>query len=81
MQLYVAEYRKVFTESRRITLFYSREDIVESIAKQLAKPNEMLWEVQPANQAMGLPTTYTDISYTDKKKRRSFRYNKFTKKK
>jgi len=80
VQLYVAEYRKVFTESRRITLFYSREDIVESIAKQLAKPNEMLWEVQPANQAIGLPTTYTDISYTKKKKRKS-KYNQFTKKK
>lgn len=80
MQLYVAEYRKVFTESRRITLFYSREDIVESIAKQLARPNEMLWEVQLANQAMGLPTTYIDISYTKKKKRKS-KYNQFTKKK
>jgi hypothetical protein len=82
MELYVAEFHHAFTGTRRITLFYSREDWYENIARGLAGKSEFLFEVQHASKAMGLPTTYADIKYVDKdKKKFKMKYSSFRKKK
>lgn len=80
MELYVAEYRHVFTQARRIILFEAREDWYKSIANQLAGNSEYLYEVQEATAAMGLQTNLVKLEYVDKKKKKfKAKYGRFSK--
>ncbi len=81
MELYVAEYRHVFTQARRIILFESRVDWCESVARQLAGNNEYLYEVQEATKAMGLQTNLIKLEYPKQTKKRKEKYSRFKKKK
>jgi hypothetical protein len=72
VQLWVAEYRKVFAGKPRLMLFHCPPHIDSRlIANEFKKAGEYVYNLEDATQALGMEVRYADISYKEKRRRKN----------